>query len=60
MVVKGREKLCDIESNYTRVVLFEPTSTNEMGEVYASVDGGMLSNASELSHWLSCGTGGGY
>ena len=48
MVVKGREKLCDIESNYTRVALFEPTSTNEMGEVHASVDGRTLSNASEL------------
>ena len=48
MVVKGREKLCDIESNYTRMALFEPTSTNEIGEVHASVDGGTLSNASEL------------
>ena len=48
MVVKGREKLCDIESNYTRVALFEPTSMNEMSEVYASINGGGLSNASEL------------
>ena len=47
-MVKGREKLCDIESNYTHVVLFEPTSMNEMGEVHASADGRTLSNASEL------------
>jgi len=40
MVVKEREKLCDIESNYTRMALFEPTSMNEMGEIHASVDGG--------------------
>ena len=47
-MIQRREKLCDIKCDNTSIALLEPPCSNEMHEIDISINGGPLSNVSEL------------
>ena len=47
-MIQRRKKLCDIKCYNTGVALLKPPCLNEMHKVYASINGELFPNASEL------------